>query len=61
MDWLSGFINADGGFSARIRKIHETKWRQFIQKFSLTQASEFQILKEILQLLEANLPFKSLQ
>jgi hypothetical protein len=27
--------------------------RQFIQKFSLTQASEFQILKEILQLLES--------
>jgi DNA-binding ferritin-like protein (Dps family) len=51
--WLSGFIN-DGGFSARIRKNTRNKMgRQFIQKFSLTQASEFQILKEILQLLES--------
>jgi hypothetical protein len=40
-------------FCANSKKIHETKWRQFIQKFSLTQASEFQILKEILQLLES--------
>jgi DNA-binding ferritin-like protein (Dps family) len=52
--WLSGFINADGEFSARIRKNTRNKiGRQFIQKFSLTQASEFQILKEILQLLES--------
>jgi hypothetical protein len=49
-----GFINADGGFSARIRKNTRNKMgRQFIQKFSLTQASEFQILKILLQLLES--------
>jgi hypothetical protein len=30
--WLSGFINADGGFSARIRKNTRNKMgRQFIQ------------------------------
>jgi len=52
--WLSGFINADGVFSARIRKNTRNKMgRQFIQKFSLTQASEFQILKEILHLLQS--------
>jgi LAGLIDADG endonuclease len=52
--WLSGFINADGGFSARIRKNPRTKTGlQFIQKFSLTQANEFQVLKEILALFES--------
>lgn len=52
--WLSGFINADGGFSARIRKKSRTKTGlQFIQKFSLTQANEFQVLKKILDLFES--------
>lgn len=52
--WLSGFINADGEFSARIRKKPRTKTGfQFIQKFSLTQANEFQVLKEILVLFES--------
>jgi hypothetical protein len=32
--WLSGLL-ADGGFSARIRKIRNKMGRQFIQKFSL--------------------------
>jgi hypothetical protein len=43
----------------RIRKIRNKMGRQFIQKFSLTQASEFQILK-FFSYLKANLPFKSL-
>jgi hypothetical protein len=51
--WLSGFINADGGFSARIRKYTKQNGASIYSKFSLTQASEFQILKEILQLLES--------
>jgi DNA-binding ferritin-like protein (Dps family) len=52
--WLSGFINAEGCFSARIRKNLRAKTgRQFIQKFSLTQANDFQVLKKILDLFES--------
>jgi hypothetical protein len=41
-------------FLREFEKIHETKWGvNLFKKFSLTQASEFQILKEILQLLES--------
>jgi hypothetical protein len=40
-------------FCANSKKYTKQNGRQFIQKFSLTQASEFQILKEILQLLES--------
>jgi hypothetical protein len=40
-------------FLREFEKIHETKWDvNLFKKFSLTQASEFQI-KEILQLLES--------
>jgi hypothetical protein len=57
--WLSGFINAED-FLREFENNTRNKWDVNLKKFSLTQASEFQILKEIFSYLKANLPFKSL-
>ena len=60
--WLSGFIDAEGGFYARIRKNIRTKTGfQFQKKFYITQKSERTILEQILKLLESNAQIYSFQ
>ena len=52
--WLSGFINADGGFYTRIRKNARMKiGYQVIRKFILTQADELETLEQIKYLLSS--------
>ena len=52
--WLSGFIEAEGGFYARIRNNHRTKTGfQLCKKFYLTQKNEQESLKKIGQLLKS--------
>lgn len=52
--WLSGFIEAEGGFYARIRKDKNTKLNiKFCKKFYLTQKDENLLLKKIGILLES--------
>lgn len=53
--WLSGFIEAKGYFSARVRKKNQMKLRyQFQKKFSITQKGEQDVLHQILFLLKSN-------
>ena len=52
--WLAGFIEAEGGFYARVRKNSRMKLGlQFQKKFYLTQKGEHQVLNSILCLLES--------
>ena len=52
--WLAGFIEAEGGFYARIRKNnrHKTGF-QLLKKFYITQKNEHELLKHIGQLLQS--------
>ena len=53
--WLAGFIEADGGFYARVRKNTRTKvGLQLQKKFYVTQKGEHQNLQQILNLLNSN-------
>lgn len=52
--WLSGFIEADGGFYARLRLNKKFKLgKQFIKKFYITQKGEPEVLQQILNLFES--------
>jgi len=52
--WLAGFIEAEGGFYARIRKKNRTKTGfQLLKKFYITQKNEPEHLKQIGQLLKS--------
>jgi hypothetical protein len=52
--WLAGFIEAEGGFYARIRKQARTKTGfQLLKKFYLTQKNEPEHLKQIGVLLKS--------
>ena len=53
--WLSGFIDADGGFYARLRVNKKFKiGKQFIKKFYITQKAESEVLQQILNLFESS-------
>lgn len=52
--WLSGFIEAEGGFYARIRKNNRNKTGfQLVKKFYITQKNEQEQLKSIGQLFQS--------
>ena len=52
--WLSGFIEAEGGFYARIRKNSKYKLKvKFLKKFYLTQKDEILLLKTLGLLLDS--------
>jgi len=52
--WLAGFIEADGGFYARVRKNSKMKTGfQFQKKFYISQKGEKPILNQVLILLES--------
>ena len=58
--WLSGFIEAEGGFYARIRKRPQMLvGYQLIMKFYITQKEETNILKCIVDLLESKVSVNS--
>jgi hypothetical protein len=52
--WLSGFIDAEGGFYARVRKNSQNEVGfQFLKKFYITQKNEEALLKQIGIMLES--------
>lgn len=52
--WLSGFIEADGGFYGRVRSNQKYRTgKQFLKKFYITQKGEKAALQQILTLLKS--------